>query len=79
VLFVDPPAIGLGAGRQLFHAAARLAAGLGAERMTILADPNAARFYERMGARLLRDAPSDAVPGRNLPLYEYELSSEAIA
>src|SRR5690242_17667624 len=29
VLFVDPPAIGSGAGRALFHAAAQLAAKLG--------------------------------------------------
>ena len=35
--------------------------------MTILADPNAAAFYERMGARYLRHAPSDAIPGRTLP------------
>ncbi|MBV8410321.1 MAG: GNAT family N-acetyltransferase [Alphaproteobacteria bacterium] len=79
VLFVDPPAIGSGAGRALFHAAAQLAAKLGARRLTILADPNAARFYERMGARFLRNAPSDAIPGRSLPLYEYDLSLEVIA
>ena len=41
--------------------------------MTILADPNAAAFYERMGARYLRHAPSDAIPGRTLPFYEYDL------
>ena len=45
--------------------------------MTILADPNAAPFYERMGARFLRNAPSDAIPGRTLPLYEYDLTSGA--
>jgi GNAT superfamily N-acetyltransferase len=79
VLFVDPPAIGSGTGGALFRAASRLAASLGAKRMTILADPNAAPFYERMGARFLRSAPSDAIPGRSLPLYEYDLSSEVIA
>jgi GNAT superfamily N-acetyltransferase len=79
VIFVDPPAIGTGAGRALFRAASQLAARRGAKRMTILADPNAARFYERMGARFLRNAPSDAIPGRSLPLYEYDLSSEVIA
>jgi len=73
-LFVDPPAIGSGVGRALFAAAADLARGLGAGRMTILADPNAATFYERMGARFLRNAPSDAIPGRLLPLYEYDLT-----
>jgi GNAT superfamily N-acetyltransferase len=72
-LFVDPPAIGSGAGRALFDAAVGLARRQGARRMTILADPNAAAFYERMGARYLRNAPSDAIPGRTLPFYEYDL------
>jgi GNAT superfamily N-acetyltransferase len=73
VLFVDPPAIGSGAGRALFDAAVALARRQGARRMTILADPNAAAFYERMGARFLRNAPSDAIPGRSLPFYEIDL------
>ncbi|HZX83619.1 MAG TPA: GNAT family N-acetyltransferase [Reyranella sp.] len=72
-LFVDPPAIGSGAGRALFEAAVVLARRQGARRMTILADANAAAFYERMGARYLRNAPSDAIPGRTLPFYEYDL------
>ncbi|HYR66165.1 MAG TPA: GNAT family N-acetyltransferase [Reyranella sp.] len=75
LLFVDPPAIGGGAGRVLFEAAVGLARRLGARRLTILADPNAAAFYERMGARFLRNAPSDAIPGRSLPLYDYDLMS----
>lgn len=73
-MFVDPPAIGGGAGRALFEACVVLARALGARRMTILADPNAAPFYERMGARFLRNAPSDAIPDRSLPLYEYDLA-----
>jgi GNAT superfamily N-acetyltransferase len=76
-MFVDPPAIGSGAGRLLFEASVGLARRLGARRMTILADPHAAPFYERMGARFLRNAPSDAIPGRVLPLYEYDLTSGA--
>ena len=75
LMFVDPPAIGSGAGRLLFEAATRLARGFGARRMIILADPNAAPFYERMGARFVRNAPSDAIPGRTLPFYEYDLHS----
>jgi GNAT superfamily N-acetyltransferase len=78
LMFVDPPAIGGGAGRMLFEAAVRLARRLGYRRMTILADPNAAPFYERMGARFVRNAPSDAIPGRTLPLYEYDLTAEGL-
>ena len=75
LMFVDPPAMGSGAGRMLFEAATRLARRQGARRMMILADPNAAPFYERMGARFVRNAPSDAIPGRTLPFYEYDLLS----
>lgn len=78
-LFVDPSAIGKGAGRLLFQAAMVLARTLGARRMTILADPHAAPFYERMGARYLRNAPSDAIPGRTLPFYECDLTSETVS
>lgn len=78
-LFIDPPAIGSGAGRALFDAAVVLAQKQGARRMTILADPNAAAFYERMGAHYLRNAPSDAIPGRTLPFYEYDLTSRTVA
>ena len=73
LMFVEPAAIGSGVGRALFGEAAGLARRLGYRRMTILADPNAAPFYERMGARFLRHAPSDAIPGRTLPFYEVAL------
>jgi GNAT superfamily N-acetyltransferase len=77
LMFVDPSAIGGGIGRALFDEAAKLARRLGYRRMTILADVNAALFYERMGARFLRRMPSDAIPGRTLPFYEYDLAKRA--
>jgi GNAT superfamily N-acetyltransferase len=73
LMFVEPTAISGGVGRALFGEAATLARRLGYRRMTILADVNAGPFYERMGARFLRHAPSDAIPGRTLPFYEYAL------
>ena len=76
LLFVDPRTINRGVGRALFEAAVALARRLGARRMAILADPNAAPFYERMGARFVSQAPSDAIPGRMLPLYEYDLTKK---
>jgi GNAT superfamily N-acetyltransferase len=74
LMFVDPRTINRGVGRALFEAAVGLARRLGAKRMAILADPNAAPLYERMGARFVSHAPSDAIPGRTLPLYEYDLA-----
>lgn len=79
LLFVDPPAMGRGIGRDLLLAAVRVAAATGARRMSILADPHAAGFYEAMGARLLAMAPSDAIPGRELPLYELTIEDRVRA
>ena len=73
LLFVEPDAMGYGIGRALFDAASATVKSHGGTRMSILADPFAAPFYERMGARRVGDAPSDAIPGRLLPLYEYAL------
>jgi GNAT superfamily N-acetyltransferase len=74
-LFVDPPAIGRGVGARLLRHVLGAARDRGARRMTVLADPNAAAFYERLGARFLRMAPSDAIPGRELPFYEFDMTA----
>jgi GNAT superfamily N-acetyltransferase len=73
-LFVLPESFGRGIGRALFGAAAALAKSRGATRLVILADPNAAGFYEKLGARPCGQAPSDAAPGRMLPLFEFDLA-----
>jgi hypothetical protein len=41
--------------------------------MIIEADPDAASFYERMGARYAGFAPSQSIPGRMLPRMQMEL------
>jgi GNAT superfamily N-acetyltransferase len=73
-LFVEPRRIRTGVGRALLTHAFVEARRRGANRLTILADPYAAGFYERNGARLIGEAPSDAIPGRSLPLYEIRLA-----
>jgi GNAT superfamily N-acetyltransferase len=72
-LFVEPRHIRAGFGRVLLAYAAAEARRRGAERLTILADPNAAAFYERNGARFIAMAPSDAISGRFVPFYEIML------
>jgi GNAT superfamily N-acetyltransferase len=72
-LFVEPVLIRSGVGRLLFDWATAQARGLGAIRMTIEADPGAAPFYERMGARHAGFAASRSIPGRTLPLMLIEL------
>lgn len=75
-LFVDPPAMGRGIGSMLVGAAVALARDEGARALRALADPQARGFYERQGFRHLTDAPSDAVPGRMLPLMMRILREE---
>jgi hypothetical protein len=45
--------------------------------MVIEADPGAAAFYERMGARHAGLAPSQSIAGRLLPRLLVELEKEA--
>ena len=66
-LFVEPSALRSGTGQALFFWATDVAKKLGATRLTIEADPDAAPFYRRMGARDIGQAPSGSVPGRMLP------------
>jgi len=72
-LFVDPPAIGGGVGAALLRRMADTARGLGGRTLVIVADPNAAAFYEKMGAAVAGEEPSDVIPGRRLPRYELKL------
>jgi GNAT superfamily N-acetyltransferase len=72
-LFVEPLWIRTGVGRALIAHAIDEARRRGAKRLTILSDPYAAGFYERNGARRIGEAPSDAIPGRSVPLYEIKL------
>jgi N-acetylglutamate synthase-like GNAT family acetyltransferase len=69
-LFVMPGRLRRGIGRALFAHVIAVARHRGARHLTILADPNAAGFYEASGAVAIGDAPSDAIPGRRLPLYD---------
>ncbi|MFN3198938.1 MAG: GNAT family N-acetyltransferase [Bradymonadia bacterium] len=73
LMFVDPPAHGLGLGRALMGWAVEVARERQAHRLEILSDPGAKGFYLRCGAVLVGDAPSDVVPGRRLPLLHVEL------
>ncbi len=72
-LWVDPPAMGRGAGRALWEDAATAARAAGARLLFVEADPHARDFSEAMGAELVGEAPSEAVAGRMLPLLCQEL------
>lgn len=72
--FIDPLHIGQGIGRQLIEHAKLEATFLGASRILIQSDPNAAGFYRTSGGRLLNFRESDSIPGRYLPVFSIDVS-----
>ncbi len=72
-LFVEPNRMHSGAGRQLMNCAIATARAGGANRLMIDADPGAAGFYRRMGARDVGTTPSISIPNRRLPRLRIDL------
>lgn len=72
--WVDPSAMMGGHGRRLVGHALAVARGLGVTTLAVESDPSAQAFYERLGARHVRDV-SRPVCGepRQLPVLEWQL------
>jgi GNAT superfamily N-acetyltransferase len=71
--FLLPGHIGSGLGRRMWEQALTRAAERGADRLMLESDPNAAGFYERMGARHTGSVTAPST-GRELPVYEVLLA-----
>ncbi|WP_162814968.1 GNAT family N-acetyltransferase [Erythrobacter aureus] len=61
-LFVDPDAMGLGAGRRRFEWAASAARRMGATELIVEADPDAGSFYLAMGCAVPTEPRLDRYP-----------------
>ena len=72
-LFVEPSALRGGVGKALFDWAIDAAREMGASQMIIEADPDAAPFYRRLGARDIGLALSGSIAGRMLPKLALDL------
>ena len=77
-LWVLPQAMGRGIGRELFlHAIGQVRAS-GFKTLEIESDPNAAGFYEHMGARRVATAVTELEgQPRQLPVLVYEINRAA--
>ncbi len=76
-LWVEPDRIGMGVGRTLWEDAVAALRTSGAHAVRVVADPHAESFYLAMGTRRMGEVPSDAIPGRTLPLLTFDLPAEA--
>ena len=66
-MFIDPPYIGKRIGRQMFNHLKAFCLDKGIPELNILADPNAAGFYLKMGFQRIGRHPSRP-EGRMLPV-----------
>jgi len=73
-IYVEPVLKGTGVGQVLWAQLERHARAGGAARLGLDSDPHAVGFYERMGCRVVGEAPSGSIPGRMLPRMEKRLA-----
>ncbi len=73
-LFVDPEQIGGGLGSELWDHCCARASDRGFRLLQIHSDPGAEPFYLSRGAQRVGSTPSGSIPGRTLPLMEFDLS-----
>ena len=71
-LWIEPESMGTGLGRALFEWYRRRAEELGFGRLEWEAEPNAIGFYQRMGARYLREGHRVEL-GQTLPIMGIDL------
>jgi GNAT superfamily N-acetyltransferase len=71
-MFVDADQIGKGVGRNLWEHAVRTALDLGRSTFIIGSDPNAAPFYEAMGATWYASKPTDE-PTWTIQMYRFTI------
>ena len=76
-LFVEPRLIGKGIGRLLMEWAVGEARSRAAAELVIEADPQAAEFYRRFGARDAGMTKSGSIAGRMLPRLILTLQQES--
>lgn len=68
-LFIDIDRMGLGYGKILYDWPVNASRSLGVSEMIIAADPGAAPFYKKMGAKLAGEILSESIAGRVLPRF----------
>ena len=69
-LFVKPEFQKKGIGRKLIEHALQYCTENWIDELRIFVDPNAAKFYEKLGALFVENTPS-SIEGREIPVYRF--------
>jgi GNAT superfamily N-acetyltransferase len=73
-LYIDPDAMGKGAGQALITVLKRAAAEQGCTTIELDSDPHALGFYQKTGGTQIGDTPSAILPGRSLPRVRIDIT-----
>lgn len=73
-IFIDPRFLKQGIGSELINHLISVQQGKGVEKIYVLVDPNAAGFYDKVGAKFIKYVTSN-IAGREIPLYLIEIDS----
>ena len=71
-MFIEPKQIGKGIGTLLMKHAGKVCSDRNVSTVRILADPHAKGFYEKSGAKFVRDVPSN-IEGRTVAYFEWQI------
>ena len=69
--FLHPRHIGKGYGKKAWDACCAFARELNVSEVTLISDPNAETFYQKMGCKKIGNKESPFIKGRYLPVMRY--------
>lgn len=69
-LFIKPEFQKVGIGKKLTEHALQYCTDNWIDELLIFVDPNAAKFYEKLGATFVENSPS-SIEGREIPVYSF--------
>ncbi len=72
-MFIEPEHIGSGLGKDLFNHCIEQSELKNYEKLKIFSDPNACKFYIKMGCQYIKEYPS-TIENRTTPYLEYLLT-----
>ena len=71
-LFIDPNYQYKGIGKKLINAIFNFCKENWIDELSIFVDPNSSEFYEKMGAKFVKNSPS-SIKGREIPIYRFQI------
>jgi len=76
-VFIRPEFIGQGFGKKLMQHLLEVSKARHWKELNILADPHSTGFYKKLGAKYIKEIPSN-IPGRTVSYFEWEVLEKPV-